>query len=191
MKKILVVAGDFSEDYEVMVPFQALKMLGMRLDVVSPGKRSGDFIKTAIHDFEGDQTYSEKPGHLFCLNASLPLIDVDSYDGLYVPGGRACEYLRLDADVLETIRAFMSSSRPVAAICHGPQILAAADVIRGRKLTGYPALEPEMRMAGANFIQAAPEDAVVDDNLVTSPAWPGHPALLRDFISLLGVSVLD
>ena len=186
MTSILIIAGDYSEDYEVMVPYQALLMLGFTVDVVCPNKRKGDFIRTAIHDFEGDQTYSEKPGHLFCLTASFSVIEPELYKGLYLAGGRACEYLRLDDDVLSICRGFMERNAPLAAICHGIQILTAANVVRGRKLTAYPAVAPEVVMAGGEFIKVEPDESVVDGNLVTSPAWPGHPALLRNFVSLIG-----
>ena len=186
MTSILIIAGDYSEDYEVMVPYQALLMLGVTVDVVCPNKRKGDFIRTAIHDFEGDQTYSEKPGHLFCLTASFSMIEPELYKGLYLAGGRACEYLRLDDDVLSICRGFMERNAPLAAICHGIQILTAANVVRGRKLTAYPAVAPEVVMAGGEFIKVEPDESVVDGNLVTSPAWPGHPALLRNFVSLIG-----
>ena len=183
--KILMLVGDFSEDYEVMVPFQALQMAGFCVDAVCPGKRTGDFIKTAVHDFEGDQTYSEKPGHLFRLNASFAFVEADQYVGLYVAGGRACEYLRLDTEILALVRAFMSPNRPVAAICHGPQILAAADVLKGRRLTAYRAVAPEIRAVGGDYVAVEPEETVIDGNLVTSPAWPGHPNLLRAFVQLV------
>lgn len=173
-----------------MVPYQALKMLGLQVDVVCPGKFQNDLIKTAIHDFEGDQTYSEKPGHLFRLTASFADIDLGGYAGLYLAGGRAPEYLRLVPEVLHLARFFMGKSLPVAAICHGVQILTAADVVRGRTLTAYPSVQPEVDMAGGIYRAVAAEESVVDGNLITSPAWPGHPALLRDFIRLLGVSVL-
>ncbi|PTW51441.1 protease I [Rhodovulum kholense] len=180
-KKILMIVGDYSEDYEVMVPFQALGMVGFQVDAACPGKRAGDTIRTAIHDFEGDQTYSEKPGHLFHLNAAFGLIEADAYDGLYLAGGRACEYLRLDEDVLALTRTVMEADRPVAAICHGPQILAAAGVLAGRRLTAYPAVAPEIRAVGGTYVAVAPENTVIDGNLATSPAWPGHPGLLRAF----------
>jgi len=180
--KVLMIVGDYSEDYEVMVPFQALDMVGIAVDAVCPGKCKGDTIRTAIHDFEGDQTYSEKPGHLFRLTAAFGLIEPDSYHGLYLAGGRACEYLRLDDKVLGLVRTFMNDDRPVAAICHGPQILAAAGVLAGRNLTAYPAVAPEIRAVGGTYVAVAPEDTVIDGNLATSPAWPGHPGLLRAFL---------
>ncbi|PLW76845.1 DJ-1/PfpI family protein [Cohaesibacter celericrescens] len=185
MVRIIIIAGDYSEDYEVMVPYQALLMLGFIVDVACPGKKKGEFIRTAIHEFEGEQTYSEKPGHLFRLNASFGVIEAEQYDGLYLAGGRACEYLRLNGAVLDLARHFMTKKKPIAAICHGAQILTAADVVRGRRLTAYAAVEPEVRMAGGEFIKVEPEASVVDGNLVTAPAWHGHPAMLRDFVSLL------
>lgn len=190
MKRILMLSGDFSEDYEVMVPFQALLMLGLEVDVVCPGKTAGETIKTGIHDFEGDQTYTEKPGHLFRLTKTFSEIDSDHYAGLYITGGRAPEYLRLDPAILHIVRFFMGRSLPVAAICHGVQILTAADVVRGRTLTAYPALRPDVIQAGGTFVDIATDRSVTDGNLTTSPAWPGHPAILSDFIRLLGVSVL-
>lgn len=190
MKKLLMLAGDFSEDYEIMVPFQALEAVGFGVDVVCPGKIAGDLVKTAIHDFEGDQTYTEKPGHLFRLTASFRDVDPGRYAGLYVTGGRAPEYLRLDPAVLQIVRFFMVRDLPVAAICHGIQILTAADVVRGRQLTAYPAVAPEVALAGGVFAALQPHEALVDRNLATAPAWPAHPALLREFLRLLGVSVL-
>ncbi|TNM60989.1 DJ-1/PfpI family protein [Aliirhizobium smilacinae] len=189
--RILMIVGDFTEDYEAMVPFQALQMIGFQVDAVCPGKRRGEMIKTAIHDFEGDQTYSEKPGHLFRINADFALAEPENYAGLYLAGGRACEYLRLDKQVLNIIKAFMAENRPVAAICHGPQLLTAADVVRGRKLTAYPAVEPEVRLAGGNFVSVAADDTVTDVNLVTAPAWPAHPKLMRDFTRLVSPTILN
>ncbi|MBK5950973.1 DJ-1/PfpI family protein [Rhodobium orientis] len=189
-QKILMLVGDFSEDYEVMVPFQALQMVGLTVDAACPGRRAGDAIKTAIHDFEGDQTYSEKPGHLFRLNAAFAFVEADHYAGLYIAGGRACEYLRLDPDILALTRTFMAADRPVAAICHGPQILAAADVVKGRRLTAYPAVAPEIRAVGGDYVAVEPEETVLDGNLATAPAWPGHPGLLRAFARLVDPQIL-
>jgi protease I len=189
--KVLMILGDFTEDYEAMVPFQALQMIGFEVDAVCPGKRKGETLKTAIHDFEGDQTYSEKPGHLFRLNADFAMIEAEDYAGLYLAGGRACEYLRLDSRVLNIVRAFMAQNRPVAAICHGPQLLTAADVVRERKLTAYPAVEPEVRSAGGLFVSVAADDAVIDGNLATAPGWPAHPKLMRSFARLVSPDILN
>lgn len=187
MKTVLLLAGDFTEDYEVMVPYQAMEMAGIKVDAVCPGKKEGDTIKTAVHDFEGDQTYTEKPGHLFRLTASFDYLKLDSYDGLFITGGRAPEYLRTDRRVLDITRYFFELNKPVAAICHGIQILTAADVVRGRTLTAYAAVGPEVKQAGGLYLEVPPDRAVVDGNLVTAPAWPGNVEILRQFLELLGV----
>jgi protease I len=187
-QKILMLVGDFVEDYEAMVPLQALTMLGYTVHAVCPGKIKGDTVRTAVHDFEGDQTYTEKVGHNFALTGTFALIDPSDYDALVIPGGRAPEYLRLNARVLEIVRHFAETRKPIAAICHGVQLLAAADVIAGRDCTGYSACGPEVRLAGGRWIYAPIDDAVVDDNLVTAPGWPAHPAWLARFIDVLGAS---
>ncbi len=188
-KKILMLAGDFVEDYEIMVPFQALLSVGCEVDVICPGKKKGDKIATAIHDFTEFQTYLEYRGHNFEINKDFDGLNPADYDGLYVTGGRAPEYIRLDQKVLEFTRHFFESNKPVAAICHGIQVLTAANVIQGRTLTCYAAVGPEVTLAGGNYRNVPPTDAVVDGNLVTSPAWPGHPAILKEFYKLLGISI--
>ena len=188
-KKILMLVGDFVEDYEVMVPFQALLAVGHRVDAVCPGKKAGQSVRTAIHDFEGDQTYSEKPGHNFALNATFDEIRERDYDALVVPGGRAPEYLRLNPRVLEIVRHFAQSNKPIAAICHGPQILAAAGVIKGRRISAYPACSPEVELAGATYAALNVDAAVTDGNLVTAPAWPAHPAWIAQFLVVLGTRI--
>ena len=187
--RLLMLAGDFVEDYELMVPYQALSMLGYRVDVVCPGKIAGDRVRTAIHDFEGDQTYSEKPGHNFTLNAAFAEVESNNYRGLIIPGGRAPEYLRLNPLVLNLVRSFHESGRPIAAICHGLQVLAAADVLRGRKCTAYPACAPEVRLAGGVYVDLPVDGVCVDGPLVTAPAWPAHPAWLAAFVHLLGAQI--
>lgn len=184
-KRVLLLAGDFVEDYEVMVPFQALQVLGYSVDAICPGKKAGDRVRTAIHDFEGDQTYSEKPGHNFALNATFADVKPDDYAGLIIPGGRAPEYLRLNEAVLGLVRAFFADNRPVGAICHGIQILTAAGVIRERRCTSYPACGPEITSAGGQYVAVPVDQAYVDGNLVTAPAWPAHPAWLRQFAKLV------
>ena len=188
-KKILMLVGDFGEDYEIMVPFQALQMVGYKVDAVCPGKRAGEKIRTAIHDFEGDQTYSEKLGHHFALNATFDDIDPEHYDALVIPGGRAPEYLRLNERVLDIVRHFAQENKPIAAICHGPQILAAAGVLKGRSVTAYPAVGPEVRIAGAVYADIPVDQAVVDGNLVTAPAWPAHPEWLAKFLKVMHADI--
>jgi protease I len=187
-KKILMIAGDFVEDYEIMVPFQTLLTMGLEVHVVCPGKKAGDFLSTAIHDFEGHQTYTEKPGHRFRLNSSFNDVRPSDYDALVLPGGRAPEYLRLDENVLAIVRQLAAEEKPIAAICHGLQILAAAGVVAGRRCQAYPAVQPELVQAGAIWDAPSPglDSACVDGKLVTAPAWPAHPAWLRALLRLLG-----
>ncbi|WP_418262382.1 DJ-1/PfpI family protein [Flavobacterium faecale] len=189
MKKVLFLTGDFTEDYETMVPFQMLEMVGYEVHTVCPDKKKGDTIKTAIHDFEGDQTYTEKPGHNFTLNYSFDQVKVEDYDGLVIAGGRAPEYLRLNKKIIDMVKYFFLTDKPVAAICHGIQILTAADVVKGKKLTAYPAVAPEVTLAGGDFQSIAANEAYVDGNLVTSPAWPGHPSFIREFLKLMGATI--
>lgn len=186
---ILVLAGDYVEDYELMVPVQALQAVGYTVDVVCPDKNAGDQIRTAIHDFEGDQTYSEKRGHNFTLNATFSEIDESSYDALLVPGGRAPEYLRLNERVLSIVKHFSDNNKPIAAICHALQLLATADVLQGRKCTAYPACGPEVIAAGGDYVEIPVDQAYVDGNLVTAPAWPAHPAWLSEFLKVLGAEI--
>ena len=183
--KLLMIVGDFVEDYEVMVPFQALQMVGHTVDAVCPNKRAGQFVRTAIHDFEGDQTYSEKPGHNFALNATFDEVEVEKYDGLVIPGGRAPEYLRLNEKVLQMVRYFAKADKPIAAICHAAQILAAAGVVAGKEVSCYPACSPEVKLAGGRYAEIAVTDAITDGKLVTAPAWPAHPAWLAQFQAVL------
>ena len=183
--KILMLVGDFVEDYEVMVPFQALQVLGYTVHAVCPDKKQGDKVRTAIHDFEGDQTYSEKRGHNFQLNAAFDSVKPENYDALVIPGGRAPEYLRLNPRVLEIVRQFHGADKPIASLCHGPQVLAAAGVLKGKKVNAYPACAPEVELAGGTFVKLGFEEAVTDGNLVTGPAWTAHPAWLSQFIKVV------
>jgi protease I len=188
-KKILMLVGDFVEDYEVMVPFQALQMVGHTVHAVCPGKKAGDKVRTAVHDFEGDQTYSEKPGHAFALNFSFADVRPDSYDALVIPGGRAPEYLRLDEKVLAIVRHFAQAGKPIASICHGAQLLSAAGVLQGRACSAYPAVAPEVNLAGGKYVGVGIDQAHVDGNLVTAPAWPAHPQWLARFLHVLGTRI--
>jgi protease I len=185
-KRILLLAGDYVEDYEVMVPFQALQMVGLIVHAVCPGKKTGESVRTAIHDFEGDQTYSEKRGHNFMLNATFDEVKPATYDALVIPGGRAPEYLRLNPKVLEVVRHFFETGKPVAAICHAAQLLAAAGVLKGRRCSCYPAVAPDVAAAGGTYVEIPMDKACVDGNLVTAPAWPAHPAWLSAFLTVLG-----
>ncbi|MEW8978183.1 MAG: DJ-1/PfpI family protein [Symbiobacterium sp.] len=188
-KKILMIVGDFVEDYEVMVPFQALQAVGHTVHAVCPGKKAGEKVRTAIHDFEGDQTYSEKPGHNFTLNADFDQVEAESYDALVIPGGRAPEYLRLNDRVLAMVRHFAEANKPIAAICHGAQLLAAAGVLKGKACSAYPACSPEVALAGGEYVNIEVDQAHTDGNLVTAPAWPAHPAWIAQFLKVLGTKI--
>jgi protease I len=188
-KKILMLVGDFVEDYEVMVPFQALLMVGHTVHAVCPEKKAGEFVRTAIHDFEGDQTYSEKPGHRFTLNATFAEARAEDYQALVIPGGRAPEYLRLNPKVIELVQGFAKAGKPIAAICHGPQILAAAGVLKGRTCSAYPAVGPEVTEAAGTYTAIPVDQAHVDGNLVTAPAWPAHPDWIAKFLKVLGTRI--
>lgn len=189
-KKILLLTGDYAEDYETMVPFQTLLTVGHTVHAVCPGKKAGEAVATAIHDFEGDQTYSEKRGHNFTLNADFEQASAGAYDGIVIAGGRAPEYLRLNSKVIELIQAFAKAGKPIAAICHGAQLLAAAGVIKGRTVSAYPACRPEVELAGASYAEIAIDGAVTDGNLVTAPAWPAHPAWMAQFLKVLGTEIV-
>ncbi|WP_138498359.1 DJ-1/PfpI family protein [Nostoc sp. PA-18-2419] len=188
-KKLLMLVGDYVEDYEVMVPFQALQMVGHTVHAVCPNKKAGDKVRTAVHDFEGDQTYSEKPGHNFTLNATFAEVKAENYDALIIPGGRAPEYIRLNQQVLEVTRHFAQANKPIAAICHGLQLLAAADVLQSKRCTGYPACSPDVKSAGGIYVDIPVDEAIVDGNLVTAPAWPAHPHWLAEFLRVLGTKI--
>ncbi len=190
-KKILMLVGDFVEDYEAMVPFQTLLTVGHQVDAVCPDKQPGDTVATAVHDFEGHQTYSEKPGHNFHINADFAAVDPAAYDALVIPGGRAPEYLRLNPRVIEIVQHFHGERKPIAAICHGAQILAAAGVLSGAHCMCYPAVRPEVEAAGAVYEEGndTVSNAVVDGHLVTAPAWPAHPDWMRKFLDVLGTQI--
>lgn len=190
-KKILMIVGDYVEDYEAMAPFQMLTMVGHTVHAVCPGKKAGDVVRTAVHDFEGDQTYSEKRGHNFAINAAFEKAKAKDYDALVIPGGRAPEYLRLNEKVLDLVREFAKANKPIAAICHGLQILTAAGVVEGKRCMAYPAVKPELLKAGAMWceVNATFTNACVDGNLVTAAAWPAHPEWMGKFLKVLGSKI--
>ena len=188
-KKILMLVGDYAEDYETMVPFQALQMVGHTVHAACPDKKAGDFVMTAVHDFEGQQTYSEKPGHRFTLNATFASVKGEDYDALVIPGGRAPEYLRMNQQVIALVQHFSRADKPIAAVCHGAQLLAAAGVIRGKRVSAYPACAAEVELAGASYAAIEVDQAVTDGKLVTAPAWPAHAAWLAQFLTVLGTRI--
>ena len=188
-RKIIMLCGDYAEDYETMVPFQTLLAVGHTVHAVAPDKKAGDWVHTAIHDFEGAQTYSEKPGHRFTLNATFADVKPEAYDALVIPGGRAPEYLRMHSRVVEIAKHFLATDKPVASVCHGAQLLAATGLLKGRKVSAYPACQVEVELAGAEYMGIPVDQAVTDRNLVTAPACPAHPAWLAQFLVVLGTRI--
>ncbi len=188
-KKVLLLVGDYVEDYEAMVPYQAMESIGITVHAVAPDRSKGDVVPTAIHDFTGDQTYKELRGHNFVITHDFDNINVEDYDGLYIAGGRSAEYIRLNNRILEITKYFFEVNKPVAAICHGIQVLTAARVLQGRTLTAYVAVGPDIELAGGTWKNIPADQAIVDGNLVTSPAWPGHQAILKEFYKLLGIAI--
>ena len=184
-----MLVGDYVEDYEAMVPFQILLTVGHAVDAVCPDKAAGDTVRTAIHDFEGDQTYSEKRGHNFALNATFDEVRAEDYDALVIPGGRAPEYIRLNPRVLAMVRHFAEADKPIAAICHGAQVLAAAGVLEGKSCSCYPAVSPDVVRAGGTYADIPIDAAHTCGKLVTAPAWPAHPAWMRQFLAVLGTRI--
>ncbi|WP_164110531.1 MULTISPECIES: DJ-1/PfpI family protein [Sphingobacterium] len=188
-KKVLLLVGDYVEDYEAMVPYQAMGAIGIEVDAIAPDRKKGDTVPTAVHDFTGDQTYKELRGHNFTINKNFDQVNPDEYDGLYIAGGRSAEYIRLNKRVIEIVQHFFEKNKPVAAICHGIQVLTTAKVLKDRTLTAYVAVGPDIELAGGNWKNIPADQSVIDGNLVTSPAWPGHQAILRDFYKLLGITI--
>lgn len=188
-KKVLLLCGDFTEDYETMVPFQALSIIGYQVDAVCPDKKAGETVATAVHDFLGEQTYTELKGHNFALTADFDSVNSADYEGLFITGGRAPEYIRLNDRVLQIVREFFDANKPVAAICHGPQVLTAAGVLKGYKATAYPSVGPDITLAGGEYVPVDADKAVVDRNLITSPAWPGDTAIVKEFVKLMGAKI--
>lgn len=188
-KKILMLVGDYVEDYEVMVPYQALLMVGHKVKAVCPDKEKGDTVRTAIHDFEGDQTYSEKRGHNFVLNEDFDAVKPSDFDALVIPGGRVPEYIRLNEKVLKIVNHFAKADKPIASICHGLQVLAAAGALKGKSCSGYPAVAPDCQAAGAKWVDVDIDKAHADGNLITAPAWPAHPDWLAKFLKVLGTKI--
>ena len=186
-KRVLMLVGDFVEDYEAIFPYQATLMAGHSIDSASPGKKAGSTVVTAIHDFEGHQTYTEKRGHQFPVTSDWEKVDAANYDALVIPGGRSPEHLQLNDRVIELVQQFFAANKPVASTCHGGLILAVADVVKGRKCQSYPSVRPELQRACGIWDEPTPglDGVTVDGNLVTAAAWPGNPAWMREFLRML------
>ena len=189
-KKILMLVGEFSEEYEIFVFEQAMHAVGHKVDVVCPDKKAGDTIKTSLHDFEGDQTYTEKPGHLYTLNKTFAKAKPEDYDAVYVAGGRGPEYIRIDKRVQDIVRHFHEAQKPIFTICHGVQVLIAVDgVVKGRRVAALQYCEPEVRLAGGIYVDVEPTGACADGNLISAKGWPGLAAFMRECLKALGTTI--
>ena len=189
-KKILMLVGEFSEEYEIFVFEQAMHAVGHSVDVVCPDKKVGDAIKTSLHDFEGDQTYTEKPGHLYTLNKTFSQAKPEEYDAVYVAGGRGPEYIRIDTRVQDIVRHFHETGKPIFTICHGVQVLISVDgVVKGKRVAALQYCEPEVRLAGGTYVDVEPTGACVDGNLVSAKGWPGLAAFIRECLKVLGTEI--
>ena len=189
-KKVLMIVGEFCEGLEVYFAMQTLQMFGYYVDLACPEKNKGDALATAVHDFDGFQTYSEKRGHNIYLTLNWDSVNEKEYSGLFIPGGRGPEYVRLYERALEIVRYFANNDLPIASLCHGPQLLITAGICAGRKMTSYKAVKPDLVMAGAVFQDIPNSEAVVDGNLVTGVDWVGNGAVVRAFAELLGTKII-
>jgi protease I len=180
MTRVLILAGDAAESLEVMYPYQRLLEEGYEVDIAAPSKKKLQFV---VHDFEeGFDTYTEKPGYTWQADLAFADVRPEDYAAVVIPGGRAPEYIRNDPDFQRVIKHFFEADKPVAQLCHAPLALASAGVLEGRKTAAYPALAPDVRAAGAEFVDSG---AVVDGLMVSARAWPDHPAWMREFIQIL------
>ena len=189
-KKILMLVGEFSEEYEIFVFEQTMHAVGHTVHVVCPDKKSGEVLKTSLHDFEGHQTYTEKLGHDYYLNKTFADVNPAEYDAVYCAGGRGPEYIRIDKRVQAIVRHFHDTGKPIFTICHGVQILIAVDgVVRGREVAALQYCEPEVTLAGGKYIDVAPTGAHVDGNLVSAKGWPGLSNFMRECLKVLGTEI--
>ncbi|MDM0111315.1 DJ-1/PfpI family protein [Variovorax sp. J22R133] len=191
-KKILMLTGEFTEEYEIFVYQQAMEAVGHTVHVVCPDKRAGDRIKTSLHDFEGDQTYTEKLGHYFTINKSFSEAEEQpgQYDAVYCAGGRGPEYIRTDKRVQAIVRHFHETKKPIFTICHGVQILVAVEgVVRGKKVGALGACEPEVTLAGGTYVDLSPTEALVDGTMVSAKGWTALAAFIRECLKVLGTEI--
>jgi protease I len=180
MIRILLMTGDAGEAQEIYYAKFRLEEEGWKVDIVAPTKRT---FHSVVHDFDpGFDTYTEKPGYRVEADLGLDDVDPTAYAGLVLPGGRAPEYLRNRANAVAIVRHFVESGKPIAANCHGPLLLIAAGGVRGRTLTCYPELEPDVVAAGGAFVN---RDSVVDGSLVTVRGWPDNGPWMREFVRLM------
>lgn len=189
-KKILMLTGEFTEEYEIFVFQQGMEAVGHTVHVVCPDKRAGDKIQTSLHDFEGHQTYIERFGHLADINKTFSEVKLEEYDAVYCAGGRGPEYIRTDKRIQAMVRHFHETGKPIFTICHGAQILMAVDgVLTGKRVGALGACEPEVRLAGGTYVDLSPTEALVDGNMVSAKGWTALAAFMRECLKVLGTEI--
>lgn len=183
MPTVLLLTGDAAEDLEVMYPYQRLLEEGYQVHIAAPAARKLQFV---VHDFvDGFDTYTEKLGHTWPADIALDDVNPADYVALVVPGGRAPEYLRTNPTALAVAAHFLETGKPIAALCHGPILLAATGALGGRSVSAYPACAPDVRAVGATWVDSS---AHIDGAIVTGRAWPDHPDWMRAFLKVLRVA---
>ena len=191
-KKVLMLIGEYSEEYEIYVVEQALEALGHEVDIICPETKAGQMVRTSVHDFgPGVMTWTEHLGHNIEVNVDFDAVDTADYDAVYVAGGRGPEYIRTYPRIREIVREFHRDNKPIAAICHGLQVLVAVpEVIAGKRVAGLFTVEPEVALTDATYVKIGGKDALRDGNLVTAEGWTALAAFIREFIALLGTEVI-
>ncbi|RRH69278.1 DJ-1/PfpI family protein [Falsigemmobacter faecalis] len=190
-KSILMLCGEFTEEYEIFVFQQGMEAVGHTVHVVCPDKKKGEMIQTSLHDFEGHQTYIERFGHLAEINKTFSEINPDDYDAVYCAGGRGPEYIRTDKRIQALVRHFHEAQKPIFTICHGVQILIAVDgVVRGKRVAALGACEPEVTLAGGTYVDVLPHEAIVDGTMVSAKGWTGLAAFMRECLKVLGTEIV-
>jgi protease I len=180
MLRILLLTGDAGEAQEIYYAKFRLEEEGWQVHIAAPEKRA---FLSVVHDFEpGFDTYTERPGYRVQADVGIAEVKPEDYDGLVLPGGRAPEYLRNRRPAVAIVHHFLEARKPIAANCHGPLLVMAAGSVRGVKMTAYPDLEPDVRAAGAEYLD---RPVVVDGSLITVRGWPDNGPWMREFVRLL------
>jgi protease I len=180
MVRILMLTGDAGEAQEIYYAKYRLEEEGWQVQIAAPTRR---VFLSVVHDFEPEfDTYTEKPGYRVQADLGIEEVDASGFLGLVLPGGRAPEYLRNRPKAVEIVQHFVEAGKPIAANCHGPLLVMAAGGAKGKTMTGYPELEPDIRAAGAHFVN---RDVVVDGNLVSVRGWPDNGPWMREFVRVI------
>lgn len=180
-RKILIVTGDAGESYETLYAIHRFREAEWEPVVAAPSRRR---LHLVMHDFEpGWDTYVERPGYQVVADLTFSEVQVEEYEAILLLGGRAPEYLRNDARLLDIVRAFRDQDRWVFAICHGIQVLITAGLAKGARLTAYEHVRSEVEIAGGTYVST--EQAVRDGKMVTGQTWQSHPEFYREVFACL------